>query len=260
MSKNHFIAIFVSLVIFLGLWLGFDRVPGNQKDIEKSRSLNIEITGEDNILKNAMQQLSADNRAIMEALQQDLDKATADSAKVEPYKALASAWYQFQSPAASAIYADKVAAIVNDAEAWSIAGTTYTLCLQNEKEDNLRSFCSKRALASFEKSLSIDPSNIETRINQALVYVEYPLKEEPMKGILMLRELNGKYPENVAVLNQLARLALQTNQTDKAIERLEKSISLEPENNQTICLLAAAYDQAGDKDKSSFYNNKCNIK
>lgn len=260
MSKNHFIAIFVSIIIFLGLWLGFDRVPSTQKDIEKSRSLNIEITGEDNILKNAMKQLSADNRAIIEALQQDLEKAATDSTKVEPYKALASAWYQFQSSAASAIYADKVATILNNVEAWSIAGTTYTLCLQNEKDENLRSFCSKRALAAFEKSLSIDPSNIETRINQALVYVEYPLKDEPMKGILMLRDLNGKYPDNVAVLNQLARLALQTNQTVKAIERLEKAISIEPENNQTICLLAAAYDQAGDTDKASLYNSKCNIK
>jgi len=78
-----------------------------------------------------------------------------------------------------------------------------------------------------------------------------------MQGILMLRDLNTKYPKNVAVLNQLGKLALQTNQSERALERLEAAIKLEPENNVTICLLAEAYSQLGDKTKATEYKKKC---
>jgi len=73
----------------------------------------------------------------------------------------------------------------------------------------------------------------------------------------MLLKLNENNPDNVQVLNQLARLSLRTNQTDKAILRLEKAISLEPENNNSICLLAQAYAQAGNDAKTLEFQNKC---
>lgn len=46
-------------------------------------------------------------------------------------------------------------------------------------------------------------------------------------------------------MNTLARLAIKTGQIDRAIQRLETSLALEPENQSTICLLAAAYGNAG---------------
>jgi predicted Zn-dependent protease len=66
-----------------------------------------------------------------------------------------------------------------------------------------------------------------------------------MRGILMLRELNEALPNNVLVMNTLARLAIKTGQIDRAIQRLETSLGLEPDNQNTICLLATAYGNAG---------------
>ena len=73
----------------------------------------------------------------------------------------------------------------------------------------------------------------------------------------MLLKLNENNPDNVQVLNQLARLGLRTNQTEKAILRLKKAINLEPENNNSICLLAQAYAQAGNETKAKEFQNKC---
>jgi len=48
-------------------------------------------------------------------------------------------------------------------------------------------------------------------------------------------------------LFHLGRLALQTGQTAKAVERLKEASSLRPEHPDTWALLAAALEQAGDQ-------------
>ena len=78
----------------------------------------------------------------------------------------------------------------------------------------------------------------------------------------MLLALNEKYPDDVLVLNALARLAVKTGQWDRAKARLEKSASLQEDNASTICLLADVYQQLDDvraqamKDKCEFLTSK----
>src|SRR5690606_5723955 len=102
-----------------------------------------------------------------------------------------------------------------------------------------------------------NPSNLQHQVNLALVYTENPPSENPMKGILMLVNLNKQEPENVMVLNQLGRLAIKTGQFEKAIERLSKAIELEPDNLASNCLLAKAYQGTGDQAKASKYQTQC---
>ena len=99
-------------------------------------------------------------------------------------------------------------------------------------------------------------NNINDKINLALIYVDNP-DTSPMQGIQMLLKLNENNPDNVQVMNQLARLALRTNQTAKAIQRLEKALGFEPENNNSICLIAQAYAQAGNESKAKEFQDKC---
>ena len=74
----------------------------------------------------------------------------------------------------------------------------------------------------------------------------------------MLLSLNEKYPDDVLVLNALARLAIKTGQWDRAQQRLELSDSLQPENTTTICLLADVYSQLNDQ-RAQAVRDKCNL-
>jgi tetratricopeptide (TPR) repeat protein len=239
------------------LYLGFDTVPLKQKALEKSRSLQLEVTGTQNILDNALGNLDNEDKTIIEALNLDIEKAENDSLRINRLKVLASTWYEFGHPSASAIYAEQIAELNKSEESWSIAGTTYMICARTAQDDTLRQFCSARALKSLEMAISLNPDNVEPKINQALVFVDNPDKENPMKGILMLRELQEKYPENTAILNQLAILALKTNQIDKALERLNESFKIDPKNNNTICLLADAWEMAGNPQKAKEFKDQC---
>lgn len=258
MNRQQGIVIGVAIVLFVVLFYGFDIIPPKQKALEKSRAGTVEATSLENLLKEARPKLNKNQTSVIDAIQMDLDKSGVDTIKkIEVLKALSGTWYEYGYPALSGIYAENIANLVQSDSAWSIAGTTYEICFVKLKDDRTREFCSKRAIRAFENAISLNPDDIEARINLAVCYVDNPDKDNPMQGILMLRELNQKYPENVPVLNQLGRLAIQTNQINKAIERLEAAIIISPENQNTICLLAEAYEAASEPEKAKFYRDKC---
>ena len=259
MGKQQYVAIAISIIVIIVLYFGMATMPPKQKEIEKSRSLQIEVTGTENIIQQALSEIGEENASIIDALNLEIDQAKDDSVKVQKIKNLASAWYEMGHPAVSAIYAEKVADIENSEAAWSITGTTFMIAARSATDDKVKNFCSNRASQAFEKAISLDSDKIEPKINQALVYVDNPSSDNPMKGILMLRELAEKYPENTSVLNQLAALALKTGQGEKALERLLTSYALDSENKQTLCLLAEAYAMTGNTAEAEKYKQKCSL-
>jgi tetratricopeptide (TPR) repeat protein len=258
MTKSQIGVIAGAVILFCILYFGFDTIPPKQKDLEKSRALNFETTSVDNLILEARTKLTKEQQSIVHAYDLDLQKNEKDTTKrLVILQSLSKTWYDMGFLAIAGYYAEEIAKIQKTEEAWSIAGTTFALGVKNAEEKKMKDFCSKHAIKAFEKAISINPEKVESRINLAICYIDNPSENDPMQGIMMLRDLNSKYPQNVAVLNQLGGLALQTNQVDKALERLEMAIQLEPENMNTICLLAAAYQLVGKEEKSKEYKKKC---
>lgn len=253
------ILILASVALLATMYFGCSTLGKKQKEVEKSRLSNMEATGLSNLVKEASQKLSDSQKSVIEAIQLDLDQSGKDTLKrISVLKTLSGTWYEMGYPAIAGTYAEEIAVAEKSEEAWSMAGTTYALCVKNAGENaKEKEYCSKRSIGAFEKAISLAPENVDNRVNLAICYVDNPLPDNPMQGILMLRELNTQHPENVGVLNQLGKLAIQTNQIAKALTRLENAIKLEPENKTTICLLAEAYSASGDKAKAQEFIDKC---
>jgi tetratricopeptide (TPR) repeat protein len=258
MNSTQIVTVAGAFLLFLILYLGFDKVPPSGRDLEKSRMLQMESTSVSNLVREASTGMSTEQRSVIEALDLDLRKVGKDTINMlRILETLAGTWYNSGFSAISGNYAEEIAKIQKTEASWSIAGTTYALCLNQNDSEKIRSFCFKRAVNAFERAISIDPDKIEPRINLAVCYTDFPMPEDPMKGIIMLRELNNTYPKNVQVLNQLGRLALKTNQFERAIERLEEAYNIDPTNKNTVCLLADAYKMAGNGVKALDFEKKC---
>lgn len=255
-SKSQSILIAATIALFCLIYFGMNTIPKEQKAADVSIASNIEATGIQNIVTKAKKALSKDQLNIIEALQTEYHDASSDEEKVERAKSMASKWYEFGVPIVSGYFAEEIAKIQNTKDAWSIAGTTYQIGMKSSQVPKEIQFAKGRAVKAFENAISLTEDNIKDKINLALIYVDNP-DTNPMQGIQMLLKLNENNPDNVQVMNQLARLALRTNQTQKAIQRLEKALSLEPENNNSICLIAQAYAQAGNDAKAQEFQNKC---
>ena len=257
MNKTQWIVIAIAAILFFGLYFGFDTNPSGQKAIEEKRSLAAVSTDVNSLIVEAKKSLDPQQKGSLAILSTELESATSDSARVELLKQLSSNWYKFEKIGVAGHYAEEVAKITQTEEAWSIAGTTYSICVQREQEKKVKDYCTERAISSLETAASLRPDEIQHKINLALVHTANPPQDNPMQGILMLVELNKQYPENVSVLVQLGRLAIKTGQFEKAVERLGKAVELEPENRNANCMLAQAFEGKGDNDQAASFSQKC---
>ncbi|MEO8590222.1 MAG: tetratricopeptide repeat protein [Flavobacteriales bacterium] len=77
------------------------------------------------------------------------------------------------------------------------------------------------------KELKVAPmSPLKARTAEAVALVQ---GQEPMRGIMMLREILKEDPNNVEAHWQLGLFSVQSGQYDKAIERFKKVIELDAE-------------------------------
>jgi len=256
LKKPAIIALGLGAVLFSLIYFGLDTKPKKQRALEMSRAVNLEATGIQNIISAARDSLSDGERSYLEALNVEAKSADNDSVKVMALRKLSSAWYDAGHPIVAGYYAEEIANIDKGHEAWAVTGTTYILGMRSATQESHRQFAKSRAVQAIESAISLEPDNVADKINLALIYVEAP-DTNPMQGILMLRELNEKFPEDVSVMNQLARLAIQTNQIEKALERLTTAYAIDPQNRNTICLLATAYKMGGDEENAEVFKMKC---
>jgi tetratricopeptide (TPR) repeat protein len=258
MTRNQTILVLLMAILFCLIYFFGKTKSSEQQTLEKSRSENIESTGIQNLLTEAKTSISAAQIQTINAITLDIDDTEIDSLKVPKLEQLSSTWYSYGFPSIAGFYAEKIAEINKNETSWNMAGTTYGICVKSSEDQKVKEFCSKRAVKAFENAISFNPENVDSKINLAISFVDNPPQDNPMKGILMLVDLSKKYPDNPGVSRQLGRLAIQTGQYQKAVERLLQSLALDGENRETNCLLVQAYEALNDMPNAERYKIKCN--
>jgi cytochrome c-type biogenesis protein CcmH/NrfG len=257
MNKSQVLAITVSLILFAGLYFGFDTKPVNHQTVERSRAVQGESTSFESLLEKAQAQLGPEQSEQIRSLEQKLQGTAEQGEKIALMKQLSGLWYRFGHLPVAGVLAERVAEVENADSSWSVAGATFFNGLMRAQDAAERQYCAEHAVIAFESAASLAPDKPEHRVNLALVWAENPPPNNPMQAVTMLRDLESKYPEAPSVYNALGRLAIKTGQWQRAIDRLEKAHSLEPNNPNTPCLLAQAYEGAGNKEKATEFANKC---
>ena len=259
MTNEQKIYVGIAILALLGMFFGLDTKPSEQKIIEKSRANNFETIDVNSLIANAKETLSEGDRQYLTSLERIAGKADQDSAKLQVLEQLAGDWYRKGFKEISGFYAGKIAELTNTEEAWAITGSTYAAAINaGQLEPKVEEFAFNKAVQAFENAYSLNPNDLNHRINLAIMYAEHPIESNPMKGIQMLLEMNRQNPENTVLLYHLARLGMQTGQYEKAIGRIEKSLAIEPNEKRMVCLAADAYKALNNQEKYVQYNALCN--
>ncbi len=258
MSHAQWGVVAVAGALVILLFFGFDTKSDKQNEIIKSNELagtKIEIS---KVIEAAKESLNAQDLKRIQFLELTLEASElGNEQRSEALKQLSSEWFRLRRPLIAGHYAEAVAEYEQNGNAWGIAGTTYLSGIKS-KDVLVKNGSFAGAIRSLENAISLDPDTIRHRVNLALAYTESPPKNNPMKGIQILLSLNERYPENVVVLNTLARLAIRTGQYGKAVERLEKALTIDSKNITANCLLADAYEQSRDA-RAPEQRNKCEL-
>ncbi len=249
-------SIVVALLV-LGLLLFFPTKPKKLILEEQSRALNTQSTDVFILKKEAFEEIPEGLASRFRLLDNQLETTADTLSKISLLQGISGEWYENGFYGIAGYYAETAADLSGNAQAYGIAGTTYAIGINRAEKEKEKIFCKQKSLDMMEKAISMDPEEISHQINRGVILAEHPDADNPMKGILILIDLNKKYPKNVSIINNLAKFALQTNQLDRAEARLMEALSLDSNNNVTICLLAQLYKTIGNLEKESLYKSKC---
>ena len=105
----------------------------------------------------------------------------------------------------------------------------------------------------YQKALDLNAKNLDTKSKLAMTYVT---TSTPMKGISLLREVVKEDPTNETALFNLGYLSMQSGQYEKAADRFETLIKVNPEHASGTFYLGLSYQQLGNKAKANQYFKK----
>jgi tetratricopeptide (TPR) repeat protein len=244
-----------TIILALALYFGGKTVvKKEQTAIVKTESFSFEQYEQQQTAKL----LSAEKSqlaAIVEALKAVKPADTATFKKL--YLQTSDFWKNLNNPALSAYYFYQFAKVEGTKVAMENAGDVLVSAYKSTEDSVILNNLITFALRSYEDAVLKDGNDVDLKIKLADAYVQG--SQEPMKGIGILRQLSDSLPDNVPVLLALGRLSIQSGQYDKAKERLQKILQLEPQNTEALYFLAITEAQLGHDDEAIRLFEMCKL-
>jgi cytochrome c-type biogenesis protein CcmH/NrfG len=95
--------------------------------------------------------------------------------------------------------------------------------------------------------LRINDKNDSTIVGLGACYIFGNIADNPMEGILKVRQVVEKDSTNIFAQMVLGQGSLLSGQYDRAIGRFEKVLALQPVNLEAILLMAEVFERKEDK-------------
>jgi tetratricopeptide (TPR) repeat protein len=162
---------------------------------------------------------------------------------------LGSRWDALQQPAIAAYYFEKHAQQDQEEKSWLNAAYRYFDAFQSTTDSAERSTFVQKAIGCYENVLKKNPGNLDAKTDLGLCYAEGT--SNPMQGILLLREVVQQNPKHENAQYNLGILSMRSGQYEKAVERFQNVLSINPQRKEMYLLTGRAYMLAGDNAKAA---------
>ncbi len=168
--------------------------------------------------------------------------------QIRVYHQLASYWTDtLHQEEIGAYYEGEAAKLENSEKNLTFAAHLLLGNMMAAKDAAMQKWLATRAKELFDKALVINPNNDSSKIGVGVCYMFGGIADNPMQGILAIKEIADKDPNNVYAEMMLGLGGIQSGQYDKAAERFLAVIQKQPGNIEAILNLAAVYERMGNK-------------
>jgi tetratricopeptide (TPR) repeat protein len=256
-NKAQWITIGIGALIVTGIFR-FGRTGPYKSEIKKSvlSSTQNELTA-DSILFHAKEILKPQQVQWMNDLEQSVIRGDVKKQKLEVFHQLAHFWKdtaQIFEP--YAWYEAEAARLENSEKSLTFAAHLFLENLRNEESDRLKKWKALQAKDLFERSLRINDKNDSAIVGLGACYIFGNIADNPMEGILKVRQVVEKDSTNVFAQMVLGHGSLISGQYDRAIDRFGKVLALNPKNLEAILMMAEVYERKEDKANAiKWYSN-----
>lgn len=245
--KTQIGVLITAVVLFVLLFIApkkhLAKAETPEADEHAGHSHETEATIE-SFLVNATKSLSLKEKTSFDDLVAAAEKSTVDTAFIP----VIQFWDRLKRPDFASYYAEKIADRKQTASAYAKAGDRYFYSVRFVKDAAEIPALYQSAMRCYEKALKKEPSNVDAKIQLAACYVEG--STDPMKGIALLREVEKVDSNNVKLQLSFAFFSVKSGQWDKAINRFEKVLEIDPMYIEAYLHLADAYEQQGQNAKT----------
>jgi outer membrane protein len=158
-----------------------------------------------------------------------------------------SAYYRKLQQYDSAAAYKELAAELSPSEArWASTGDRYEEAFNFALGDERKMYL-KKAQLYYNKVLEENPKSLEVKSKLAMTYVS---GEEPMKGVGLLREVLKDDPTNQTAIFNLGILSVQSRQFEKALERFDALLQINPKYAPAHFYRGVSYLSLGNKEQA----------
>jgi len=200
------------------------------------------------VLEASRSQLTADQRSRLSQLENSVVRGNVKEQKAEIYKQIA-AFYRdsAQLLLPFAYYTGEAAKLENSEKSLTFAARFFLENARKQDDEGLKKWMANESKELFEKALVLDPGNDSLKVGLGSCYIFGNIADNPMQGIMMIREVAERDPSNMYAQYMLGVGGLMSGQLDRAIDRLSIVASKQPDNVEVKLMLAEAYERKGDK-------------
>lgn len=190
--------------------------------------------------KKRVQPAVASNIAVLENAIKTVQNETH---KIALLDTLGRIWLDAKYKKIAAFYIGESGKLENSEKKLNFAGHLVFEDIHDEPDPATRKLLANLGTSYYTSSLALNPASEEIILESSQFYIEGV--GDVMKGVGQLLALVEKDPGNVPANTVLGRMAVESGQYDKAIERADKLIKLNPKLVEPYLFKAEALKRSG---------------
>lgn len=243
-------AVTVAMVIFVYATTVNGIFGNHLKKIDGESQLTASVITIDSLLLHAKENLTPVQEARLNFLENSISRGDVATQKLHVFHQLATFWRDsVRAFEPFGWYTAEAARLENSEKSLTFAAHLFLENLKGEENPSLKQWKALQAKDLFERSLKVGQHNDSSEVGLGAVLL-YGGIGSPMEGIQKIRKVADEHPDNIYAQMSLGHASAMSGQFEKAAERFENVIKLQPTNLEAGLSLADVYERSGDKIKA----------
>ena len=248
MRKQKLGLVITGVVLLVLLYFfGNTVAPNKPTPVPETANTPVTLTTEQVIAKYKTS-LNAQQVETLTRLENSVVRGDVHNQQIHVYHQLASYWMDtLSNEEIGAYYEGEAAKLENSEKNLTFAAHLLLDKMMSATDASMQRWLATNAKELFDKALVINPNNDSSKIGVGVCYMFGNISDNPMQGILAVRQIAEKNPDNIYAQMMLGLGGIQSGQYDKAAERFLTVIKKQPGNVEAILNLAGTYERMDNK-------------
>lgn len=261
MRKQQLVLVLTGILLLVGLYF-FGNTVAPKKPLPSSEAANApELLTAEQVIAKYKSNLDTQQLQIITQLENSVVRGDVHNQQIHVYHQLASYWSDtLHHEEIGAYYSGEAAKLENSEKSLTFAAHLLLDNMLSATDPSMQRWLATKAKELFDKALTLNPNNDSSKIGVGVCYMFGGISDSPMQGILAIKEIADKDPDNMYAQMMLGLGGIQSGQYDKAAERFLTVVKKQPDNVEAVLDLAGVYERLDNKTEAvKWYKNALNL-